>query len=66
MTTFSQAKLGGGRFHGSNVAGMIGGASLASIEIDPTQIGDMALNVFEAIGITVTDPETDPGTNSVS
>jgi uncharacterized protein YjbI with pentapeptide repeats len=56
---FSQAKLSGARFHGSNVAGLLGGTSLAGIQIDPSQISDMALNVFDAIGITITDPRGD-------
>ena len=52
-TILSQAKLTGGRFHGSNVSGMIGGTAFAGTHIDPSQVADMALNVFEAIGITV-------------
>jgi hypothetical protein len=41
------------------VAGLLGGTSLAGIQIDPSQIGDMALNVFDAVGITITDPVND-------
>jgi uncharacterized protein YjbI with pentapeptide repeats len=53
---FSQARMSGCDLRGSNVAGLIGGRSLAGVRIDATQITPMAVNVFSALGITVDDP----------
>lgn len=53
---FSQAKLKGSRFHGSVLTDVRGGRSFAGVQIDAAQLVPMALGVFDALGITITEP----------
>lgn len=54
---FSQATMSGVRLHGSVVDDLHGGRALSGVSIGAGQVLPMALNVFAALGITVTDED---------
>jgi hypothetical protein len=57
---FSQAVVPGARFHGSVLADIKGGEHLKNIVVDSSQVLQLALRVFAALGIEVNDERNVP------
>lgn len=55
----SQADLSGGVLFGSDLSGLVGGASIRDVSIDATQVLPLAVQVFAALGVTIVDRSTD-------
>jgi hypothetical protein len=50
--------MAGCELHGSRLDGLVGVLALRDVRIDPVQVGELALAVLAAHGITVTDEPT--------
>lgn len=62
----SRARLTGAELHGSEIADVQGAAALRDVVIDPAQVVPVAMAMFVALGIDVTDLPTDVGASPPS